>query len=116
MDFKELEISMWEAAKTRDSNAFLDVVDRNAIMVCGGFRCSGLEYAEIIKEFDLAEYEITDFEIVAETKDISQIHYVINTKVADKKNADLEGVFHITSTWKKFESGWKLIFNMDSRI
>ena len=27
------------------------------VMVCGGFRCSGADYAEIIKEFDLAEYE-----------------------------------------------------------
>ena len=30
--------------------------------------------------------------------------------------AFLEGVFHITSTWKKIEDKWKLIFNMDSRI
>ena len=116
MIFKELEMSMCEAAKCRDADKFLNVVDENAIMICGGFKCSGLEYAQIIKEFDLAEYEITGYEIVAETKDICQIHYVINTKVADKKNADSEGVFHITSTWKKFEEGWKLVFNMDSRI
>ena len=45
-----------------------------------------------------------------------QVHYVIETKVADRRNADLEGRFHITSTWKKTGDKWKLIFNMDSRI
>lgn len=32
------------------------------------------------------------------------------------KNRDLEGVFHITSTWKKISDKWKMVFNMDSRI
>ena len=71
---------------------------------------------EIIKEFDLAEYEITGFEIVAETEGICQVHYVISTTVADDKNKDLEGRFHITSTWKRIDGRWKLVFNMDSRI
>lgn len=54
MNIQELEIKMWNAAKSRDSKAFLEVVDENAVMVCGGFRCSGVDYAEIIKEFDVA--------------------------------------------------------------
>lgn len=36
MNIQELEIKMWTAAKNRDSKAFLEVVDKNAIMVCGG--------------------------------------------------------------------------------
>ena len=107
---------MWEAAKKRDANAFLQVVDKDAVMVCGGFRCSGAEYAGVITEFDLAEYEISSFEIVAQTDNMCQIHYVISTTVADKRNIDLEGKFHITSTWKKMSDTWKLVFNMDSRI
>lgn len=35
--------------------------------------------------------------------------------VADERNSDLAGTFHITSTWKKSENTYKLIFNMDSR-
>ena len=116
MGIKELEIMMWEAAKKQDGNAFLEVVDKDAIMVCGGYRCTGSEYAQVIKEFDLAEYEISGFEKVIETEDICQIHYVISTTVSDKRNADLEGKFHITSSWKKMQDTWKLIFNMDSRI
>ena len=42
---RQLEEAMWEAAKNRDAEAFLGLVDPNAVMVCGGFRCSGREYS-----------------------------------------------------------------------
>jgi len=48
MNVYELEVQMWEAAKNRDAEAFLEVVDESAVMVCGGFRCTGADYAEII--------------------------------------------------------------------
>ncbi len=116
MNIKELEIKMWNAAKNRNSQEFLEVVDENAVMVCGGFRCSGVEYAAIIKDFDVANYNISNFEVITENESFCQIHYVIELTVSDKKNVDLEGVFHITSTWKKSLDKWKLVFNMDSRI
>lgn len=116
MGIQELEVKMWNAAQNRDAEVFLQVVDKDAIMVCGGFRCRGAEYAEIIKEFDVAEYTISNYEVVAECESLCQIHYVIEIKVADRKNADLEGLFHITSTWKRIGDSWKLVFNMDSRI
>lgn len=40
-----LEMKLWEAAKNRDSQAFLKVVSETAVMVCGGYRCTGKEYA-----------------------------------------------------------------------
>lgn len=116
MNIQELEVKMWNAAKNRDAVAFLEVVDKNAIMVCGGYRCSGAEYAEIIKAFDVAQYTISDYEIIEESESHCQIHYLIEITVADAKNADLEGLFYITSTWKMIAGVWKLIFNMDSRI
>lgn len=116
MNMMKYETKMWEAAKNKNSKAFLEIVDKDAVMVCGGFRCSGGEYAEIIKEFDVAQYQISNFETVAETVELVQVHYVIETAVSDETNKDLEGTFHITSTWKRMGSAWKLIFNMDSRI
>ena len=138
---KKLEKAMWEAAKNRSREDFLNLVDENAVMVCGGYRCSGKEYASIIEDFDLADYEISDSEIVAETgrteealkkaekaeneqrKPMNaevgkfvQVHYSIETKVSDKKNSDLAGKFNVTSTWKNSGEKWKLVFNMDSRI
>ena len=40
----ELEISMCEAAKNRSPVDVLQFVSEDAVMVCGGFRCSGKEY------------------------------------------------------------------------
>ena len=116
MNIKDYETLMWEAAKNRDSEKFLQVVSADAVMFCGGFRCTGAEYAEIIKDFDVAAYEMSHFEVVAEAESICQVHYVIVTTVSDERNRDLEGTFQVTSTWKKQNGVWKLIFNMDSRI
>lgn len=116
MEIKELETAMWEAARNRDSESFLELVDEKAVMVCGGFRCSGLEYSCIIKEFDLTSYEISDFEVIFSTDEICQVHYVIETNVSREENKDLEGLFHITTTWSRSDGKWKVIFNMDSRI
>lgn len=113
---KELEETMWEAAKNRDSEAFSEIVDPNAVMICGGFRCSGKEYAEIISEFDCAKYEISYFEEVARTEGLIQVHYIISTEAENPENSDLSGSFHITSTWKLINGEWKLVFNMDSKI
>ncbi len=113
---KALERKMWEAAKNRDSGGFLAVVDADAVMVCGGYRCSGADYARIIGEFDCAEYTITGFEVVSESETSAQVHYVIETKAAMPENSDLAGAFHITTTWEKRGDEWKAVFNMDSRI
>ncbi|MGN0621341.1 MAG: nuclear transport factor 2 family protein [Porcipelethomonas sp.] len=113
---KNSEIAIWEAAKNRDADAFLKLVDENAVMVCGGYRCTGKEYSRIISGFDIVSYTITEFEIVCQTEDICQVHYMIETKVSKEENKDLEGLFHITTTWKKFNGEWKAVFNMDSRV
>ena len=115
-DIKQYELRMWEAAKNRDAEGFLEVVDRDAEMICGGYRCSGAEYAEIIREFDVSEYEISEFQIVAESQEICKVSYLIETTVVDDRNKDLEGRFLVTSIWKKMEDRCKLIFNMDSRV
>ena len=35
MMIRELEEKMWRAAQARDKAAFLELVDENAVMVCG---------------------------------------------------------------------------------
>lgn len=49
MNYEEiytLEKRMWDAAKNRDCKAFLELVSEDAVMVCGGYRCTGKEYSE----------------------------------------------------------------------
>lgn len=113
---KQSEINMWEAAINRSSSSFLELVSENAVMVCGGYRCLGSEYAQVIEEFNLSGYEIVAYETIIATENLVQNHYVIVTKTPDKENQQFAGTFHITSTWQKQQDQWKLIYNMDSRI
>ena len=55
---RKLEMELWKRAQNRDSKAYLEIVSENAVMVCGGFRCTGKEYAGIISEFDVASYNV----------------------------------------------------------
>lgn len=114
--FFELERQMWELAKSGNSEDYLRLVSPEAVMVCGGYRCSGAEYAELIKDFGISSYEITGFEITAENEELASVHYVVRTYADSPENADLEGLFHVASVWKKREEKWQLVFNMDSRI
>ena len=115
-DILALEKQMWEATKDRNVSGFLDLVSDQAIMVCGGYRCTGKEYSEIIAFFDCKTYNISNYEIVNEDRESIQIHYLIKLEVNDDKNMDLAGTFHVTSIWRNIEGKWKLVFNMDQRI
>ena len=44
-------------------------------MICGGYRCTGAEYAELISDFGISDFEITDFEVVHETDKTVQVQY-----------------------------------------
>lgn len=116
MNIQALETAMWQAAKSGDKFTFLQLVSADAVMVCGGYRCTGAEYAEFISDFGISDFEITDFEIVLETENIVQVHYIVRTTADSPENADMAGKFHLTSTWRNFGGEWQLVFNMDSRI
>lgn len=110
------EYEMWEAASKRDVVTFKKLVADNAVMICGGYRCLGAEYAEYIKEFYIKEYEIKNEEVIFSSEEVVQIHYVIDIKTELPESSDLGGVFHVVSLWKLEKNEWKLYFNMDSRI
>lgn len=112
----DLENRMWEAAFHRDTEGFCKLVSPEAVMVCGGCRCLGREYAQIIKEFCISGYTISNMEIVDSGCDRVTLHYVIHVEAEDPAAKDLEGFFHIVSIWRNLEGNWQLIFNMDSRI
>ncbi len=112
----ELENKMWQAAKDRNKTEFAKLVSADAVMVCGGYRCTGKEYTELVSNFGIFDFDISNFEIVHETDKTVQVHYIVKTTADVPENADLAGVFHVTSTWEKRNKEWVLVFNMDSRI
>lgn len=54
--------------------------------------------------FDCKNYEISSFEIIAESENLVQVHYILKTEVEHNENSDLAGKIHITSTWAKKEN------------
>lgn len=113
----EKEYDMWNAASNRDVAAFKKLVADDAVMICGGYRCLGVEYAQYIKDFYINGYEIKNKEVIFSIEEAVQIHYVVDVKTElPEETADLGGVFHVVSLWKKVNNLWKLYFNMDSRI
>ena len=111
-----LENAMWQAAKTCDKDAFSQLVSADAVMLCGGARCSGTEYAEMVGVFGIEDYEITEFEMLYHSDLQVQVYYIVRTIADSPENADLAGMFRVTSTWEKRDGAWLLIFNMDQRI
>lgn len=113
----EYESRMWDAVINGKRGDFSKLVPDDAVMVCGGLRCSGAEYAGFIGELcGISSYEISSFEVVARAENMVQAHYIVKTASDDPACADLAGVFHVTSTWVKHDDEWQLAFNMDSRI
>lgn len=112
----EKEHDMWKAAGNRDVVAFKELVADDAIMICGGYRCLGVEYAEYIKDFYIDRYEIKNEEVIFSSEEAVQIHYIIDVITELPEIIDLGGVFHVVSLWKMENNLWKLYFNMDSRI
>ena len=110
------EYDMWKAASNQDEGAFKKLVADDAIMICGGYRCLGAEYAEFIKDFKINGYKIENEEVIFSSEEAIQIHYVIDVKSELPEAAELSGVFHVVSLWRKKNDLWKLCFNMDSRI
>ncbi len=113
---KKYEEKMWHATVCGNAEEFLRVVSADAVMVCGGYRCSGEEYSTFIEEFSISSYEITNFEEVFRTDELAQVCYHVRTEVVSEEDADVAGLFCVTSTWQKKDGEWKLIFNMDSRL
>ena len=113
---KSLETKIWDASVSKDKKGFMNFVSPDAVMVCGGYRCLGKEYAQFVSEGIVLSYKFINFEVVYESEEVIQVHYVVDTEAFDDKDADCAGKFHVTSTWQRQDGGFKLIFNMDSKI
>lgn len=111
-----LEHEMWEAVLRRDGDAFRRLVSPDAVMICGGYRCGGSEYAEMVADFSISEYAIEQMEVVSASEDEVILHYLLRVAVDNSRDADLAGLFHVVSVWKCAGGSWNLILNMDARI
>lgn len=113
---KKYEEMMWQATVKGSKADFLKVVSPDAVMVCGGYRCSGMEYSDFISDFSISAYEITNFVEIFGTETLVQVCYNVRTEVENEADSDVAGLFCVTSTWQKQNGEWKLVFNMDTLL
>ncbi len=107
------EKQMWEAFATGNSKLFEELVSKDALMICGGYRETGSEYATIVSQIRLQGYELTD--IIVKEVDLNAIliNYIVNVKSFDPV---MNGKYRVSSLWVKNDEKWKVVFNQDSKI
>ena len=110
-----LETKLWEAIRDKDRNAFLGLLDEDAVIFSGGYQYSGTEYADTISELNCKSFSIDYIEIVNEDIESVQIVYQITVEADHKNDPDPEEAFNITTTWRRKDGRWLVVFRMDQR-
>lgn len=110
---RNLETQMWEAFANGDSNKFSKLVLDDAMMICGGIRESGREYAKIAANVRLDSYEISDFFIKSVSNESVMTNYIVKVICPD---ASISGTFRVSSLWIRNDTKWELVFNQDSKL
>jgi len=107
------EYELWEAALELDSAVFFKYFAPEVNVICNNFRCCGEEYLMTLPSFGLLRYSIERYETVAKGENQIQNYYLVNLKTSDSEEIK---TCHVTSTWKKMQTGWKIVFHMRTLI
>ena len=98
-------------SRTSNSKELLEAASpRYVVVSCGEDNSYGHPHQEALDTFESVGAE------VFRTETQAQVCYNVRTEVASEEDADVAGLFCVTSTWQKQSGEWKLIFNMDSRL
>lgn len=108
-----MEKNMWEAFSNGDSTSFAQLVSDEAIMICGGYKTTGAEYAKIVEQIRLQDYEVSDFFVKEISANTILVNYLAKVKCPDPS---ISGIFRVSSLWVNDNDKLKLLFNQDSRI
>jgi len=107
------EYELWEAARSLNYPVFYKYLAPEVNVICNNFRCCGEEYVMTLPAFGLQRYSIEHYETVVAGKDQIQNYYLVNLKIVDSEEIK---TCHVTSTWKKTDAGWKIVFHMRTLI
>lgn len=108
------EKQMMAAFARGNSQAFAALALPEALMVTGGMRSSGAQYARETAQVRLKDFRMTDFTVLPLSADAVLLHYTL--EVVDYPGPyDLSGVYLVSSVWVRREEGWRLIFNQDAQ-
>lgn len=107
------EYELWEAARGLNNDVFYKYFAPEVNVICNNFRCCGEEYVMTLPAFGLLRYSIERYETVVKGANQIQNYYLVNLKTS---GSDEIKTCHVTSTWKKMQAGWKIVFHMRTLI
>jgi len=105
------EKSAWQAFKDKNSDAFKKLVDKDIRCVYADRISTSLqnELADM-KNWDMKSFEISDFEMFSDEKDVVVTTYKVQVEgTADGKDAS--GTYNAGSVWKLENGQWLAIFH-----
>lgn len=108
-----MEKKMWEAFASGNSALFGEIVSADAMMICGGFKESGAEYARIVENVNLSNYELSEFDVKVINPNVVLTNYIVKV---DCQDYTLAGTFRVSSLWINEDGNWKVVFNQDSNL
>lgn len=108
-----MEKKMWEAFASGNSALFGKIVSADAMMICGGFKESGAEYARIVENVNLSNYELSEFDVKVINSNVVLTNYIVKV---DGQDYTLAGTFRVSSLWINEDGNWKVVFNQDSNL
>ncbi len=109
-----LEKAVWEAFARQDIRAFQKLVAPDALMVVGGMREAGQDYAQVISQFKIPDYELDEFRFMPLGDEVALLHYTV-TFAGSAQHPNFTGRYYVSSIWKKLDGKWQVVFNQDAR-
>ena len=103
------EQELWAAAQRKDLTLFRKYFAPEVSVFCNHYRCSGEEYLMALPGYDLTQFSIDQYETVSVSDEQIQNHYLVYFQSG---LCEESVTCHITSTWMKMASDWKIIFHM----
>ena len=110
---KQQEYELWEAARCLNSDIFHKYLVEQTNVICNDYFCSGEEYVSVLPMYELWWYEIKGYETVSISPELIQNYYQVNFTT---QGVECERTCNVTSTWRKFMDGWKIVFHMRTLI
>ncbi|EGD48960.1 hypothetical protein Cpap_3387 [Ruminiclostridium papyrosolvens DSM 2782] len=108
-----MEKKMWEAFASGNSASFGEIVSADAMMICGGFKEIGAEYARIVENVNISNYELSEFDVKVINPNVVLTNYIVKV---DCQDYTLAGTFRVSSLWINEDGNWKVVFNQDSNL
>jgi hypothetical protein len=108
------EKAAWQAFKDKKEGEFKKVVDKDIRAVYPDGINNLQKELEDMKKWDVKSFEISDFEMFSDEKDVIVTTYVVKID-ATAEGKDMSGTYNAGSVWKQENGKWLAIFHTNMK-